>query len=84
MSAISRPAYRPQNRTRDFIIAVRRTPMTHPALACGHCGAGGMSMADFEAENGLPRGSVSKFLNRQPVRDDVAATIRANVKRVVE
>lgn len=86
MSAISRPAYRPRNRTKEFIIAVRSggNHLGRGTFTCGHCGAGGMSMADFADENGLSTRDVSRFLNRLPVRDDVATRIRANVMRVVE
>lgn len=84
MTAISRPAYRPQNRPKDFIIAVREGGSRYTTLACGHCGAGGMAMADFAYEIGVSARDVSRFLHRQPVREDVAKKIRANVMRVVE
>ena len=84
MTAISRPAYRPQNKPKDFIIAARDTPRGSGTLACGHCGAGGMSMADFADEIGVSIRDVSAFLHRRPVREDVARKIRANVMRVVE
>lgn len=86
MSAISRPSYRPRNTPKDFIVAVRQNGgmVGNGHLACGHCGAGGMSMADFAAEVGVSARDVSAFLNRRPVRDDVARKIRANVMRVVE
>lgn len=86
MSAISRPAYRPRNKTKEFVIAVRSSgnQIGRGHLACGHCGFGGMAMADFAAENDVSARDVSRFLNRLPVRDDVAARIRATVMRVVE
>jgi hypothetical protein len=86
MSAIGRPAYRPQNKPRDFVIAIRETPATRlvVGLACGHCGAGGMSMADFADEIGVSARDVSAFLHKRTVREDVAKKIRANVMRVVE
>jgi hypothetical protein len=88
MSAISRPTYRPQNKPKQFIIAVRaRTDAAgrhRGHLACGHCGAGGMAMADFAVEAGMSVHDVSAFLDRRTVRADVAQRIRDNVMRVVE
>lgn len=86
MSAISRPAYRPRNTPKDFILAVRQHAgmVGNGHLTCGHCGMGGMSMADFAAEIGVSARDVSAFLNRRAVRDDVARKIRASVMRVVE
>lgn len=41
-------------------------------------------MADFGAENGVSPRDVSRFLNKLPVREDVAVRIRKSVMRVVE
>lgn len=88
MSAISRPTYRPQNRPKEFIVAARArvdgVGRHKGHLVCGHCGMGGMSMADFAAEIGVSVRDVSAFLDKRTLRPDVAATIRANVLRVVE
>lgn len=85
MSTISRAAYRPpNNRPRDFVIAVRGDGRYKGKLICGHCGLGGMAMSDFAAETGIPVRDVSAFLDRRTVRADIAAKIRANVLRVYE
>lgn len=85
MSAISRPAFRPRNSTKDFVILARATP-TSPtgALVCGHCGSNAMAKGDYDNENGVPLGTTTKFLARKNLRPDLAAKVRAGAMKVVE
>lgn len=89
MSAISRPAHGKGDKTREYLGAARskRTAnMIRPKgyLYCISCGGSTMSMADFAAIVGVTPRDVSRFLNREPVRDDKAAAIRANLAEVDE
>lgn len=74
-----------------YVIAVRKGASSDGAiyigngyLACASCGGGTISKGDLEAELGIPKGSITKFLERRVLRVDVAERIRANVKQVVE
>lgn len=53
-------------------------------ITCGTCGGSPMNRNQLAQAIGVPVNALSRFLNREPVRADVAASIRASVARVVE
>lgn len=53
-------------------------------ITCGTCGQSPMNRQQLAQAIGVSPNALGKFLNREPVRADVAASIRASVARVVE
>lgn len=92
MSAISEGG-KPTD-TKAFLVAHRRSASFSLAdgkvyvgsgfLECDHCRRGGMSRADFARIVGVSVGVVSRWLDRKPVREDMARRIREFLLRVEE
>ena len=53
-------------------------------ITCAVCGMSPLNRKQLAIEIGVPVNALSRFLNRDTIRADVAATIRASVARVVE
>lgn len=51
-------------------------------IACDTCGNGVVSREELARIAGVSPASVSKYLNREPLRPDVAERIKATVKEV--
>lgn len=52
-------------------------------IVCDTCHSLVLSNADLGAAIGVGATSISRFLKREPIREDIAAKIRASVKAVV-
>jgi len=90
MSAILPPAYGLKDQTQKYVIAVRSGRRGQDRIVatgnlhCVSCGATSISMADFARYAGVSARDVSNFLNRRPVREDVAARIRSKLHGIDE
>jgi hypothetical protein len=76
---------------KTYVILVRKnassggqTYIGNGYIVCDSCGGGSISKGDLEDTIGVPKGSITKFLNRAVLRVDVAERIRNSVKRVEE
>jgi hypothetical protein len=69
----------------SYAVAVRQSP-TGPHsrggyLYCDGCGASTVTLADFCRAIGVNGYQLRKYLDRQPMRQDIADKIRANLFR---
>ena len=90
MSSLPR-AHGKGTKTDEYVVLVRKNATSDGTMyvgngyiVCASCGGPTLSKGELEAWWGIPKGSLTKFLNRLTVRADVAATIRSKVKQVVE
>jgi hypothetical protein len=89
MSTICRPAHGLRDRTERYVggarpIKTSNRIRTHGYLYCISCGGPAMSKSDFAIAAGVSVRDVTAWLERKPVRDDVARRIRSKLSEVDE
>lgn len=87
MSAISRPIHGQGNHTELYVVAVRINRQPDEAgpngyIYCDGCGGSSMSRTDFADIVGITPNHLQRWLNRRPIRDDIAAAIKRKLLRV--
>lgn len=85
MSAISAPVSGKGAKTETYVVARRKGAGTTTGyLYCVSCGYSTVSKGDFARYAGVTLHYLNRFLNREPIREDIAAKIRSKLLRVEE